>query len=226
MTDNTNQTFEVPLSDLADIGIYPLLEQDKQSITFSYTRDASDQYIVKFPKEDAFNVIQKEEDLCADMLYFLARVTEKVLNEAGLTRRDTSKKVEIDEEDDHELYWSEPIEPNIKVETSSMGSKALKYDENKVDWSLIPVEAMEEVLKVFQYGERKYARWNFRNGFNSNRLIASCLRHVTSWQKGIDLDEETGLSHLSHAVCCLLMLRTNQIDNVMEDGRYKKKIAN
>ncbi len=104
-----------------------------------------------------------------------------------------------------------------------INDKALKYDNGKVDWSLMPIEAMEEVIKVFEKGALKYARNNYRHGFNSNRLIASCLRHITTWQRGTDLDEETQLSHLSHAICCLLMLRTNEIDGVLEDGRYKRQ---
>lgn len=100
-------------------------------------------------------------------------------------------------------------------------TKALKNDSDKVDWSLIPKEATEEMLKVFMFGEKKYARFNYRNGFNSNRLVAAAMRHITSWNDGEDLDPESGLTHLGHAMCCLAMLLTNQIDGTMTDGRYK-----
>ena len=102
-----------------------------------------------------------------------------------------------------------------------MSEIALKNDSGKIDWSLLPIEAMEEMLKVFMFGEQKYARFNFRNGFNSNRLIAAAMRHIAAWQKGEDTDPETGLSHLAHGLCCLSMLLTNKIENKMEDGRYK-----
>ena len=97
-----------------------------------------------------------------------------------------------------------------------------KNDDGKVDWSLLPIEAMEDVIRVFMFGEKKYARFNYRLGFDSNRLVAACMRHLLSWQKGDDLDPETGISHLAHAVCTLLMLRTNEIDGKITDGRYKQ----
>jgi hypothetical protein len=103
-------------------------------------------------------------------------------------------------------------------------TEGLKFDGDKVDWSLLPIEAMEEVLKVLQFGAKKYARNNYRNGFDTNRLIAAALRHITSWQRGDDLDPETGLSHLAHGTCCLLMLLTNLYDGKAQDGRYKKDV--
>ena len=96
---------------------------------------------------------------------------------------------------------------------------AIKYDGDKVDWSLIPKFATEQVLRVFMFGAKKYSRNNYKAGFNSNRLIAASLRHITSWQDGEDSDPETGISHLAHAVCCLLMLLQNMIDGVSTDGR-------
>ncbi len=102
-------------------------------------------------------------------------------------------------------------------------SEARKFDDDKVDWSLLPIEALEQVLKVFSFGAKKYDRNNYRNGFDSNRLVAASMRHITSWQKGEDLDPESGESHLAHAVCCLTMMMTNLHEGVLVDSRYKKE---
>lgn len=101
-----------------------------------------------------------------------------------------------------------------------MSDFGVKHDNGKTDWSLIPIEAMDEVLKVFQFGAEKYERWNYRKGFKQSRLIAAAFRHITAHMRGQDFDEESGMRHLAHAGCCILMLLTNILDGQDEDDRY------
>ena len=107
-----------------------------------------------------------------------------------------------------------------EVDSTPDFSKAIKYDVNKPQWSILPFEALEEVVKVFMYGAKKYNKNNFRQGFEASRLVDASLRHIISWNKGIDNDPETNISHLAHATCCLLMLLTNQLEDKMTDDRY------
>jgi hypothetical protein len=102
-----------------------------------------------------------------------------------------------------------------------MTNEGLKFDEGKIDWSLLPVEPMEELLKVFTFGEKKYDRFNYRGGFKQSRLLAAILRHVTSHMKGESIDPESGLRHLAHAGCCILMILHNILDGKDQDDRYK-----
>lgn len=86
--------------------------------------------------------------------------------------------------------------------------QAVKADAGKVDWAILPLDAVEEVIKVFQFGEKKYARGNFANGegLEYSRILNSLMRHTTSFMRGEDNDPETGISHMAHASCCTLML--------------------
>ncbi len=97
---------------------------------------------------------------------------------------------------------------------------AIKNDLGKPDLSLIPLPAMEALAYSLMYGEKKYSRNNFRAGFDTNRLVASSLRHIYQWQNGEDLDSESGVSHLGHALASLTMLVTNLAEGVATDGRY------
>lgn len=85
---------------------------------------------------------------------------------------------------------------------------ALRYDEGKTNWSLMPFEAIEEISKVLDFGANKYAEWNFANdgGMKWSRVINSCLRHIFKWMRGEDLDPESGLHHLAHAGCNIVFL--------------------
>ena len=71
--------------------------------------------------------------------------------------------------------------------------------------------------------EKKYGDYNWKGGLKFSRLIAACLRHVYLYLSGESLDSETGLSHIAHACCCLLMLLDFIISgrNSLDD-RYKE----
>jgi len=87
-------------------------------------------------------------------------------------------------------------------------TEAVRYDQNKTNWSLMPFEAVEEINKVLEFGANKYAAWNFtkNGGMNHSRVLNSLLRHIFSYMRGEDLDPESGLSHLAHAGCNILFL--------------------
>lgn len=95
-------------------------------------------------------------------------------------------------------------------------AKATKFDEGKLDWSLLPYDAVEDIVQVLAFGARKYnevgvsgpSGWNWSKGegLGKWRTIAAVMRHITSYMRGQTLDPETGLNHLAHAGCGILFL--------------------
>jgi len=85
---------------------------------------------------------------------------------------------------------------------------AVKYDSGKLDWSILPLDSVEEIIKVLEFGKNKYAAWNWANGegFKYTRVFNSLTRHIFAWVRGEDNDPESGLSHLAHAGCNILFL--------------------
>ena len=69
--------------------------------------------------------------------------------------------------------------------------------------SCVPLEQFEEACRVFEYGAKKYAYWNWCKGQAWTVTLGSLLRHAAA---GDDVDAESGLSHAGHFVCNLLML--------------------
>jgi len=96
----------------------------------------------------------------------------------------------------------------------------VKNDFQKIDLSLLTRASLEAEASAMMFGEEKYGRHNFRNGFETHRLVAAALRHITAWQDGESLDPESGLSHLNHAKACLGMLITNIADGKAIDTRF------
>lgn len=97
---------------------------------------------------------------------------------------------------------------------------ALKFDQAKPDYSLIPTEALDEIAAVWSFGEKKYAAFNWTLGFKWRRPLAAALRHIYAFLRGEDKDPESGLCHLAHAVCCLMMVISFLKLGTGEDNRH------
>lgn len=85
--------------------------------------------------------------------------------------------------------------------------EGMKFDDGKLRWDLLPITEIEEVVKVLTLGAAKYDDDNWKKvADGNNRYYAAALRHITAHRKGEIQDIETGCSHLSHAICCLIFL--------------------
>lgn len=98
-----------------------------------------------------------------------------------------------------------------------MMPKAIKADDQKPRFDLIPPNALIDVARVFTFGAKKYEDHNWMRGFRWGRLFASTMRHLWSWWGGETNDSESGLPHLAHATCCILMLLEYSIICTMDD---------
>lgn len=98
----------------------------------------------------------------------------------------------------------------------------IKYDQGKPDLSLCPYPALEALAHALGYGCEKYSRYNYCEGFESNRLIAAALRHIHAWNSGEDDDPESGVDHLGHALACLSMLIHCRALGTLTDTRRGK----
>jgi hypothetical protein len=95
----------------------------------------------------------------------------------------------------------------------------VKYDDGKPDLSYVSLMLMEEVARVREFGAKKYSRNNWLKGFKYNRSIAAALRHIMAFKDGEDLDSESGLSHIGHAICCLEHLLNDFKNHKENDDR-------
>ena len=87
-------------------------------------------------------------------------------------------------------------------------TKGVKYDSSKLRWSLLPLEALQDVVSVLEFGAKKYAPDNWKHVDNAQaRYWDAAMRHLVAYKIDNKTDSETGLSHLAHAVCCLLFLQ-------------------
>lgn len=91
--------------------------------------------------------------------------------------------------------------------TRTTSSPGRKDDAGKPRWSLVPEQAMEDVVKVLTYGARKYGDDNWREVDDGpRRYYDAAMRHLMAYRQGAWTDDESGLPHLAHAVASLLFI--------------------
>lgn len=104
--------------------------------------------------------------------------------------------------------------------------ETLKFDKGKVEFSDVPQMTLKSVAQVFNYGAKKYAKFNYSGGTDYLRYYDATMRHMHSWVTYDDIDSESHLNHLDHAICSLMMLRENIHMGRGTDNRnklYKKQ---
>ena len=70
--------------------------------------------------------------------------------------------------------------------------------DDKLMWELLPLEDVEDIVRVYTAGAKKYGpdQWqNLPDGIR--RYKAALLRHLVEFDKGNEIDEETGCRHLA-----------------------------
>lgn len=82
----------------------------------------------------------------------------------------------------------------------------LKFDAGKLRYSLIPPSATKALAEVLTYGAKKYKPNNWQEVDDTSRYVDALYRHLEAWRNGEKLDNESGFSHLAHAMTNIAFL--------------------
>ena len=129
-----------------------------------------------------------------------------ISNDVYWERKTEFKKKEPPKEEERRKWDGEGT---IMRQVAEQSAKMMKNDEEKLRWDLLPLEAVEELVRVLTYGARKYKPNNWKKGNtfeDRERVFAAMMRHIASYRKGDTIDDESGLMALSHAFCNMMFL--------------------
>lgn len=102
---------------------------------------------------------------------------------------------------------------------------AKRHNEGKLDWTLIPFESLEEVVRVFAFGASKYGKENYQKGegLSLETYHQSMLRHLITSVKGESCDKESQLDHVAHlaANCLMYLWQKNKNERKFSDLMYE-----
>ena len=85
--------------------------------------------------------------------------------------------------------------------------EGVKDDKGKLLMSLIPHQVIFGLSEVLTFGANKYTPNGWKTVPDAERRYKDALlRHIYSHEAGEDLDQESGLSHLKHALTNIAFL--------------------
>lgn len=96
-----------------------------------------------------------------------------------------------------------------------------RENQGKPRVSLIMTKALMEVGKVGTMGAEKYDDHNWRGGMKHSFMMDAAFRHLLKYNNGERVDDESGLSHLSHAAWNILALLDYEMNGIGEDDLFK-----
>lgn len=75
------------------------------------------------------------------------------------------------------------------------------YADGKLRWDLLPLDLIEKIVEVYDFGSKKYEPNTWKQLENGEeRYRAALFRHLCAHQKGELRDPESNLLHMQH-VC-------------------------
>ncbi len=75
---------------------------------------------------------------------------------------------------------------------------ALRFNEGKPKWTLVHFNSLVPLVRVLEYGAKKYAPYNWQNPMSRMDILDSMQRHMAKLIDGEENDEESGLPHVGH----------------------------
>lgn len=129
----------------------------------------------------------------------VARKGLKVACEKDIKKGDTEVTLSYE----GRMEFDVPVEYISKSDNTlfeNKESKSVKNDiiDDKLRWDLLPMEEIEDIVKVYHAGAKKYGPNNWQNLDNGiNRYRAASQRHMMEYLRGNKIDEETGCYHLA-----------------------------
>lgn len=131
----------------------------------------------------------------------------------------------------HAAYFGHGPIPVPDLKDIQKLNEGIKHDQEKDRIELFPPEALFAISRVLTFGAKKYSDRNWERGMAWSRCFGACMRHLWAWWAGCgpttksflfgDLDEETSMSHLWHAGCCVVFLISYEERNIGTDDRHR-----
>ena len=101
--------------------------------------------------------------------------------------------------------------------------QGLKFDTGKRRVDLVPTEAIHALADVLTAGAAKYGEHNWRHGMDWSRVYGAAQRHMLAFWGGDDIDEESGMPHIWHALTNIAFLVSYKAMSVGRDDRWKQE---
>ena len=112
--------------------------------------------------------------------------------------------------------------PNTTKPTNPNPKDAIGMSKWRIS-TTVPQTVIWEVGVGMMEGAMKYGRHNYRvAGVRASVYADAAKGHIDQWWEGEDVDTDSGLSHITKAICSLVVLRDAMIQDMLTDDRPPK----
>lgn len=157
---------------------------------------------ILYPKGSIFRIL-KDDIISAEFKIVKGAIAEAV---SDIEVNDKYAEVRCN----WETFVIETDIMDIILTKDPIENKSVKNDiiDDKLRWDLLPMKEIEDIVRVYHAGAKKYGpnKWqNLDNGFE--RYRAAAARHLMEYMKGERVDSDTGCFHLAQCAWnCITML--------------------
>jgi len=126
----------------------------------------------------------------------------------------------IDTRNKKAIVWEEHLGGPVSAD------KALRFDQGKLDWTLLDFPSLEPAVRVMAYGAKKYTitkedgtvvdgreNWKKPND-DPMQHIRCALRHLIAIANGELIDPESHQPHSGHLICNAMMFNFHMKDKL------------
>lgn len=99
--------------------------------------------------------------------------------------------------------------------------KALRHNEDKLRYDLLPPEFIEALTDHFTENLKKYPERNWERGMAWLKCFASMMRHAWSWARGEDFDKENGRHHMIAIAWNAMAIYVYSVRKIGDDDRVQ-----
>ena len=80
-------------------------------------------------------------------------------------------------------------------------NEAGRFSTGKPQWSQVDFKSLEPMVRVLEYGAKKYTKGNWKKGMPVSEICECLLRHVFALMDGEINYKESGLPIIGHIQC-------------------------
>lgn len=111
---------------------------------------------------------------------------------------------------------------NWIIEQEERQDSGMRFNQGKLRWGLVHFKSIEPLVRVLEFGARKYDDHNWKKGLNKREILESMQRHIAALMDGEINDPESGLPHIGH-IMCNAMFYQYMADNGIDAPPLNKK---
>ena len=82
--------------------------------------------------------------------------------------------------------------------------KAKRFNKGKPKWGLVHYKSLLPLVRVLEFGEKKYGTDNWKKGLDKKEILESAFRHLIALMDGESNDNESTEHHAGHVMANMM----------------------